>query len=388
MAPMARAAVMIRPGKIEIQEFPLPRLEDGAILLRVEMCGICGTDKHTWRGETKQYAGTPTESDTPYPIIPGHEIIGTAVEVNDRRGPRLDYDGEPVRVGDRLALCPDVVCGACYACRHTFAYPWCEHLKGYGNAFTSTEPPHLLGGWAEYLYVLPNAFVYHVPEELPTHIAVMVELMAVSYNLDKLKEFFTLSGEGLATGDTVVVQGAGPMGICHIIKARMMGAGDIVATDLSDYRLSLAKAFGADHVLNVTRTSERERVDLVRSLTPGRGADVVVECVGKAEVVVEGLEMLRKGGIYVEAGNFVESGEVTLSPHRHLCAKNVRLIGMTNHPFTGYTPSMKMMLRTAHLFPYDRFVSHVFPLAQTEAALLRSMEPDTMKVVIAPWATG
>ncbi|MBN1399564.1 MAG: zinc-binding dehydrogenase [Anaerolineae bacterium] len=380
----ARAAVMVCPGRIEIQEFPLPEVEHGAILLRVEMCGICGTDKHTWRGETKQYAGTPAESDTPYPIIPGHEIIGEVVEVNDRAGPRLDFDGEPVRVGDRLALCPDVVCGTCYACRHTFAYPWCENLKGYGNAFTCAEPPHLMGGWAEYLYVLPNAFVYHVPEALPTKVAVMAELMAVSYNLDKLKEFSTLSGEGLATGDTVVIQGAGPMGICHIIKARMLGAGDIIATDLSDDRLFLAEAFGADHTLNVAETTEQDRIAFVRALTHGRGADVVVECVGKAEVLVEGLEMLRKGGTYVEAGNFVETGSVAISPHRHLCAKNVRLIGMTNHPFTGYTPSLQMMQRTAHLFPYDRFVTHVYPLAQTEEALLRSMQPDTLKVVIAP----
>ena len=384
MPDTVRAAVMVRPGKIEIQEFPFPELEDGALLLKVEMCGVCGTDKHTWRGETKQYAGTEAESDTPFPIIPGHEVIGIVAEINDRRKPRLDFNGERLRVGDRVALCPDVICGECYNCRHTFAYPRCEHLRGYGNAFTSTEPPHLFGGWAEYMYILPNAFVYKVPEGLPVRVAVMVELMAVSYNLDKMKEFFTLSGEGFGTADTVVIQGAGPMGICHIIKARMMGAGDIIVTDLSDYRLALARKFGADYTFNVSDTTEQERIDFVRSLTHGRGADIVVECVGIAEVVLEGIEMLRKGGIYIEAGNFVETGEVALSPHRHLCAKNIRLIGMTNHPFTGYTPSMKMMQKTADLFPFEEFVTHEYPLAETEAALLKSMEPDCMKVVIVP----
>lgn len=116
----ARAAVMVRPGKIEIQTFPLPDLEDGALLLKVEMCGICGTDKHTWHGETRQYAGTEAESDTPFPIIPGHEVIGVAAEINDCKRPRLDFNGDPLRVGDRVALCPDVVCGECYDCRHTF----------------------------------------------------------------------------------------------------------------------------------------------------------------------------------------------------------------------------------------------------------------------------
>ena len=384
MAKSCRAAVMVRPGKIEIQEFPFPELKDGALLLEVEICGICGTDKHTWRGENKQYAGTEAESDTPFPIIPGHEVIGVVTEINDRKKPRLDYNGERLRVGDRIALCPDVICGECYDCRHTFAFPWCENLRGYGNAFTSAEPPHLFGGWAEYMYILPNAFVYKVPDGLPSRVAVMVELMAVSYNLDKVQEFFTLSGEGFAVGNTVVIQGAGPMGICHIIKARMMGAGDIIVTDRSDFRLNLAKEFGADYVLNVDQTTAKERIELVRSVTHGRGADIVAECAGIADVVPEGIEMLRKGGFYIEAGNFVEMGEVSLSPHRHFCSKNIRLIGMTNHPFTGYTPSMKMMQKQAHLFPFEKFVTHEYPLAQTEQAMLKSLEPDCMKVVVVP----
>jgi L-iditol 2-dehydrogenase len=234
------------------------------------------------------------------------------------------------------------------------------------------------------MYILPEAFVYKVPEGLPDRVAVMAELMAVSYNLDKINESFTLAGEGFAINDTVVIQGTGPMGICHIIKARMMGAGEIVAVDLSDYRLKLAKDFGADHILNANKTTPQERIDFVRSRAHGRGADIVVECTGVAEVVPEGIEMLRKGGYYIEAGNFVEAGEVTLSPHRHLCSKNIRLIGISNHPFTGYTPSMEMMKRTAHLFPYEKFVTHEYPLAETEQAVLRSMQPECMKVVIVP----
>ena len=385
MSDNVRAAVMVHPGKIEIQEFPFPQLEDGAVLLKVEMCGICGTDKHTWRGETKQYAGTDAESDTPFPIIPGHEIIGVVAEINDSERPRLDFNGEPLRVGDRVALCPDVVCGECYECRHTFAFPWCENLRGYGNAFTSAEAPHLFGGWAEYMYILPKAFLYKVPEGIPLRVAVMAELMAVSYNLDKTKELFTLTGDGFATGSTVVIQGVGPMGICHLIKARVMGAGNIIAIDRSEYRLGLAAEFGADHTVNAAETTSEERIEFVRSLTHGRGADIVIECAGIAEVVPEGLDMTRKGGIYLEPGNFAETGEVSLSPHRHFCSKNIRLIGMTNHPFTGYTPSMELMQRYADRFPFEKFVSHEYPLLETESAMLQSMEPEEcMKVVVVP----
>ncbi len=379
------AAVMVEPGRIEIQSFPAPQLEPGAVLLQVEMCGICGTDKHTWRGETKQYAGTDAESDTPFPIIPGHEVIGVVAEVNERGGPRLDFNGERLSAGDRVALCPDVVCGRCHACRHTFAFPYCEQLRGYGNGFSSSAAPHLFGGWAQAMYILPNAFVYKVPPALPLRVAVMAELMAVSYNLDKTKEFFTLSGEGFATGCTVVVQGAGPMGICHIVKARVMGAGLVIATDASDFRLDLARQFGADQTLNVSALNDEDQVAFVRSLTGGRGADLVAECAGVASAVPVGLDMLRKGGVYVEAGNFADTGEIALNPHRHLCAKNVRLIGMTNHPFTGYTPSMALMERYAERFPFEKFVTHEYPLAQTAEALLKSLDASgCMKVVVRP----
>ncbi len=384
MGNTVRAAVMTQPGKIKIMEFPFPKLEDGAVLLKVEMCGICGTDKHTWRGETQQYAGTQSQTATPFPIIPGHEVIGTVAEINDRRGPRLDFNGEQLRVGDRIARCPDVVCGTCFGCRHSFAYPRCENLRGYGNSFTSDEPPHLFGGWAEYMYILPNAFIYKVPENLPTRAAVMLELMAVAYNLDKAKEIYHLSGEGFGSADTVVIQGVGPMGLCHVIKARMLGAGDIIVTDVSDFRLGLAKEFGADYTLNVSQTTVEERLSVVRDLTRGRGADVVVECVGIAQVLPEGLDMLRTGGTYIEAGNFVDTGAVLINPHRHLCAKNVRLIGITNHPFTGYSPSMKLLDKYARIFPFERFVTHEFPLGETEQALLKSMQPDCMKVVVVP----
>jgi L-iditol 2-dehydrogenase len=375
---------MVAPGKIEIQTFPIVDLEPGAVLIRVIACGICGTDKHTFRGETKQYAGTEAESDTPFPIIPGHEVVGVVEEINNEVEPPLDFNGVPLRVRDRVVLCPDVICGHCYACHHTYAYPWCENLRGYGNTFTVTEPPHLMGGWAEYMYVLPNAFLYKVPDGLPDEQATWTELMAVSYNLDKIQEFFTLTQGGLNVEDTVVIQGAGPMGIAHLIKARVMGAGTIFVTDYSTFRLEMAHAFGADMTLNLSETTLEERIARVQEQTAGRGADVVVECAGVAEAVQEGLELVRRGGFYIVAGNFVDTGDISINPHRHLVAKNIRLIGMTNHPFTGYAPSMRLLCRHTGDFPFDRFVTHRFSLGQAQQAVEKSMEAETLKVLIMP----
>src|SRR5262245_5958515 len=109
---------MTAPGRVETQSFPRPLLPDGALLLDMELCGICGTDKHTYKGETVQFAGTAAESHTPFPIIPGHEIVGRIAEIGGGVA-RRDYDGNALRVGDRVVMCPDILCGECFYCRNT-----------------------------------------------------------------------------------------------------------------------------------------------------------------------------------------------------------------------------------------------------------------------------
>ncbi len=378
-----RAAVMAAPGKIGVQEFPRPSLEEGALLVKMEMSGICGTDKHTYRGEGIQYGGTKAETRTPFPIIPGHENVGIVAEITNRACKDIEFSGKPLKEGDRVVICPDIVCGKCYYCRYIAGYLWCDNPKGYGN-MSCADPPHLLGGWSEYLYVMPASYVYKVPEDIPPRIAVLAELMAVTYNLDKAKEFFSMSGEPFGFCDTVVVQGVGPLGLCHLIKARMLGAGDIIAIDKSEFRLNMAKEFGADYIINIKDTTSEDRIDYVRDLTEGRGADVVIECAGVPQVIPEGLEMLRRGGMYIETGNFVDMGEVSINPHRHLCAKNVRLIGLTNHPNTGYVPTLKAFRKYGHIFPFEKIVTHFYTIDEADKALEKSMEMDSMKVVITP----
>ncbi len=375
-----KAVVMAGPGNVETRSFVRPKLPDGAILLDMEMCGICGTDKHTYKGETVQFAGTPAESHTPFPIIPGHEIVGRIAEIGGGVV-RRDYDGDPIAVGDRVVMCPDILCGECFYCRNTFGFPLCENIKGYGNAYSCAAAPHLMGGWAETIYVRPDAFVYKVPEELPPEIAVMTELMAVTCNIDKARDMASMA-DGLGSGSTVVVQGVGPMGILHVLKAHILGAGRIIALDKSDFRLDLARQFGADHTISVVRTSQAERVARVKALSHGRGADLVIECTGEAEAIPEGFELIRRGGTYVVAGVFADVGEISINPHRHLLANQVRLIGLTNHPPSGYTSSMRLLGRFMGRFPLEKFVTHRFPLTRPEDAMRAAFDIDrSMKVV-------
>lgn len=382
MAGTVRAAVMVAPWSIEVRTFPMPDVEAGALLVRMEMSGICGTDKHTFQGHTGQYAGTQHERRIPFPIIPGHENVGRITQIGSPGERPLDFYGAPLQEGDRVVIAPNLVCGRCYYCRHGFEYYYCAQLQDYGNSLSCAEPPHLLGGWAEYMVVLPGSYVFKVPEDLPTEIAVLTEEMAVTTGLDKAKQFSAVDHEGFRFGDTVVVQGVGPLGLCHVIKARMLGAGNIIVIDRSAFRLAMALELGADHALNLTMTHEQGRLDAIRELTGGRGADLVVECAGVPEAVPEGLGLLRPGGFYIESGNFADMGTVPISPHL-LCAKNVRIVGVNGEAATAYGPSMEALGRYRRHYPLHKVVTHRFAVEEAEAALKVAMTDDCMKVVIA-----
>ncbi len=385
MPDKVKAAVLVEPGKIEIREFPMPVAKKGAAVAKILLAGICGTDKHSFKGEVKQFGGTANEANIKLPLIQGHENVMVITDIDKEGQKNLDFHGEVLKPGDRVTMCPDVVCGKCHYCKTNPHYPWCEHLQfGYGNSRSCDEFEHLYGGFAEYIYIEPGTRLYKVPENLPDEMAVLAELMCVTYSLDKAREFYNFNGEGFGFNDTVVVQGVGPLGLAHIIKAQMSGAGKIIATDISDYKLDLAKQFGADVTYNVNKTTEDERIEGIMQNTHGLGADIVAECVGYPHVVPEGLRMLRKAGTYIEVGNFVDCGDVNISIH-NICAKSLRILGMYNHMHSGYRQSMEMMLRHKNSFPWEKFISHRVSLADTQKGIIAGMSDNSMKVVIDPW---
>ena len=379
------AATLVEPGHYEIIEYPLPEPAPGCLLVRMQVSGICGTDKHTYQGYVGQYGGAGASRPVPFPIIQGHENVGTIAAIGS--GPQwADFEGLALRVGDRVVVGPNVSCGTCYSCRHNFPYYLCENTVDYGNNISAKNPPHLFGGWSQYLYVVPGSFLVKVPDDLSSDMAVLAEIMAVTVGLDRAKQISAFPSESFRFDDSVVVLGTGPLGMCFVMKARMLGAGIIIAIDLSDYRLGFAAKLGADHVINAATTSDADRLAMVRELTHGRGADVVVECAGVPQAVRESLEMLRVGGLLVEAGNFSDMGEISINPHRHLCAKNVRILGVGGEEPAAYGPSMRQMVRYAKQYPLREFVTHRFGLKQVEEAMKKSMAADSMKVVIDPWS--
>lgn len=380
-----KSVVMTGPGKVECQSLPYPtHMEPGAIIVKVEMSGICGTDKHAYDGDVTLYGGTQSEQDMIYPHVPGHENSAIVVEMNGK-GSDIEYSGKNLKIGDRITHCPNVICGRCWYCRRIHAYPFCINHQGIGMTYSSNEFPHIIGGWSEYMYIPPKAFIYKVSDELTVEETALSEIFVVSSLLDRAKMYSSIDARGgFNFGDTVVMQGLGAVGMMMIAKARLLGAGKIIALDVIPKKLELAKEFGADISIDISKYTDDQLVEVILSLTEGRGADVVVEGVGRPEVVDVGLRMLRRGGTYCETGNFVDTGSVSLNIHRHFSAKNVLFIGNTNHPHDMYYAHQEMMIRYRNQFPWHKLITHKFDLDKHEEAMNAAYSPDALKVEFVP----
>lgn len=343
---------------------------------------ICGTDKHMYAGQTN--LGLPG-AVVSFPVIPGHENLGVVEEIGSEAASVMVTEGPPLKPGERVVISADIICGHCYYCRNIYGYPWCLNHRSYGDVISCRDPPHLFGGWAEKMYVLPGTFMFRVPAQLTDEEAVLTEQMAVAYGAFGRAFQGPNPKEGYAPADTVVIQGIGPLGMCNAFMARMLGAGQTIAIDKSEYRLKLAKQLGVKETINVNEfPNEAERIRRVLELTDGLGADLVIECTGDPNILSEGLDMLRLGGTYLIEGAFVEESGTKISASRQIVAKNARIIGAAGMPFQAYGRALKMMAAFRDSIPFAKAVTHQFGIDTAEAALKQSIAPDSMKVVINP----
>jgi L-iditol 2-dehydrogenase len=372
MADKGRVAVTIAPRQaFEIREHPLPPLEPGTALMRVELCGVCATDVHYWRGDK------PT-IPIKFPGIMGHEIVGLVERQN--QGYETDALGQEVRPGDRVVPAPLVTCGVCYYCRIVKEPVKCLNGRAYGHL--GDGAPFHTGGYGQYLYLnLPNTAIFKTA--LPPEIAVFLEPMSIAVAaIEKVR---------IVPGDTVVIQGTGPIGLLSLVVAQESGAQKTIVVGGRRARLELAKKLGADVVVNRNEfKSAAERVEAVRAETPGGfGADVVVETAGVPEAVPEGIDFLRFGGRFCEAGHFADAGSVAINPSTHLCAKCITLVGSWSSTPDAFARGLKIM--ESRKYPLEEMVTHRLPLGQTEDAF-RAIASDyildgreVIKAGIAPW---
>jgi threonine dehydrogenase-like Zn-dependent dehydrogenase len=284
MPETCRAAVITTFNEpLEIRQVQIPDLEPGGMLARVEAATLCGTDVHRWHGSLG-IAGS-------LPFIPGHETCGTVADIN---GSRTDLLGRPLELGDRV-LWAYPSCGHCYYCAVARQHTLCSEKRSWGHQKID-EYPYLLGGLAEYQYAPPASAVIRVPNEVSSPLAASAAcaLRTVMSGFERLG--------AIASHETVVIQGAGPLGLYATAVARDHGAYRVLVVGAPTARLEVAKRLGADALLDLDEVREpRERISWVRDQTEGRGGDVVIQ-VASGESVAEGLQLVRPGGRYVSIG--------------------------------------------------------------------------------------
>jgi threonine dehydrogenase-like Zn-dependent dehydrogenase len=368
---MISASVMREPfAPMELRSFDRPRVEPGAVLLKTLGSEVCGTDTHLWKG---QLAGVP------YPIIPGHVTVGIVEEVGapPPAGDRVrDVDGFPVEAGQVVTFL-DVygTCGRCWFCTVGRASTRCPHRKVYGVTMSSDDG--MFGGWSEYVYLRPGVHIVPLPDGLDWR-----AFLAAGCGMPTALHAMTL-GE-VAFGDTVVVQGAGPVGLSAAVLAQLRGAGKVIVVGGPDRRLQAARQFGADVVIDIASTTETERLEAIRELTGHRGADVTIEATGVPAAVAEGMRLTRDSGQYVVVGQYTNVGDASFNPHLDLNQKHLAIRGCWGSDVGHVYRSVRVMSRYAPQFPWTELISGEYDLSHTQQALDDVAAQRVVKALIVP----
>jgi threonine dehydrogenase-like Zn-dependent dehydrogenase len=345
MADMVRAVVQTGPRQMELREFPRPEIgpDDGA-LLRVEACGICGSDVEQYKGAIGAQS---------LPMVPGHEALGIIEEIAPATAKRWG-----VAEGDRVAVEILIPCRTCDLCL-AGGYMQCKNRVGsHGGGNPPERGLGLWGGFSEYMHLHPNSIVHPVRADLPAEIAVMYNPLGAGVR-------WALEYGGVHLGSSVLVQGAGQRGLAAVLASRYVGAGLIIATGLAKdaKKLALAREFGADHVINV---DEENVVERVRELTGGDGADVVIDLTPIAQQPVrDALEAARWGGTVVLAG--LKGKKEILINTDQIINKALTVKGAFSVNAAGYTSAIKLI--ESGQFPLEKMQTHQFGLDQVEHAI-------------------
>ncbi len=337
--------VQTGPRAIEPRDIPLPDLSDDTALLRIEACGICGSDCEQFEGVL------PVQ----YPLIPGHEPLGIIEEIGDRAAQRWRVD-----VGDRVAVetmlpchyCPTCLGGRYHLCRSSGT----PRIYSY---IPLSEPPGLWGAYAEYMYLDAGSIVHRVSPSLPAEIAVLFNPLGAGFR-------WAVEIPETAPGDTVVILGPGQRGLASVIACREVSAGKIIVTGLEAdaYKLKLAHEFGADHTIDVENEDPKARI---RELTGGEGADVVVDVTAYATQPVAGaLDYVKPGGTIVLAGvkGFQPVPEFISDK---IVLKEISIRGAIGVTVQAYERAIRLI--ESGRVPVEKMHTHDFTLREAERAI-------------------
>ncbi|MCC6641683.1 MAG: alcohol dehydrogenase catalytic domain-containing protein [Deltaproteobacteria bacterium] len=334
--------VLTAPRRIEPRELPLPEIDDDSGLLRIEACGICGSDVEQFEGALR----------SPFPVVPGHEPLGVVAKIGDRAAKRWGVDA-----GDRIAVEPLLSCRTCSVCRGGSPH-LCRARRLYSFVPLS-EPPGLWGAYAEYLYLAPNCVVHPIDSTLPASTAALFNPLGAGFR-------WAVEIPKTGPGDSVVILGPGQRGLSSVLACREAGAAQIIVTGLAAdaKKLALARELGADATIDVESEDTRSRI---ADLTGGRGADVVVDVSAYATApVAESVDYVRMGGSVVLAG-LKGFREIPGFVSDKVVIKEVTIRGAIGVTSSSYVRAIRLLERREA--PAHRMHTHDFALRDAERAI-------------------
>ncbi|WP_340384767.1 zinc-binding dehydrogenase [Streptomyces sp. SS7] len=361
----ARAVVLERFGEpLELREFDVPPAPSGGLVVASRWGGICGTDLHLQQGHLP----------IPTPLVLGHEGLGTVTELG--AGTERDAQGAPLAVGDLVMWASSIACGQCLPCRAHREPTLCENRRTYGVNRPTTEHPALAGAWADRIVLQPRTTVIRLPAEVDP-IAAMSFACAGPTMVHALYE-----RRPVRLGETVVVQGSGPVGLAAAALAQLAGAGRVILAGGPDRRLAIAAKSGiADHRVNVVDSADPSAaLAQVLELTGGQGADLVVECTGVPKAVDQGLRLCRRGGSYLVVGQYTDSGDTLVNPHQ-IVHRQLDVVGSWAFSGAHLVEYVRLLPALVRRFDLAGMVT-TFELAEHEAALDAVARGAVLKAVL------
>jgi len=363
MTKISRAVLFHGPQRdLEIVDAPLPKLKPGELLVRVTASTLCGSDLHTFRGERS----------APCPTILGHEILGTVAEIPPGETAK-DHLGNPLNLGDRITWGIAASCGACFYCRKDLPQK-CERLFKYGHEpFDESHP--LSGGLAQFCHLAAGTPILRVPQSLPDAVACPANCATAT-----IAAAFRTAGD--CSGGTILIHGAGMLGLTAAAMGRTLGCGEIILADINPERLKKALTFGATRTVSVGEGPE-ELDQLVQEVTGGHGVDVAIDVSGAGPAMRQGLSALRIGG------RAIWVGAVFPAPPLEILAEDIvrRLLtirGVHNYIPADLVTALDFLERNQRHFPFESLIAEKFLLEDAATAFAAAQKNGVFRVMIRP----
>ena len=349
-----KIAILTEPKKIEVKEFAIPELQDDDILVKVEGCGVCGTDVHEWKGDPFGLA----------PVTLGHEGTGEILALG--KNVKCDTAGNPIKVGDKIVTSV-ISCGECYICRNHPADTNLCDKQGIFGLIPHSEANPFVGWFATHLLIRAKGATYFVVNDLDLKERMLLELACVCVHALKRAQSTGL----INFNSKVLVQGLGPVGLTMISVLRAAGINHVIAVDGTPMRLEMAKKLGAKTVINFKETPAlADRVKIVKNAANGVGADFAFQCTGAPVAAKDIYEYIRRGGGLCEMGFFVNNGSYEVNPHFAMCNKEINLVGSWDYTADDYPTTMAFLRQAREMnIPIKELITHEFPLDQLNEAM-------------------